>query len=325
MAGMKRRSALVLALGAPFAMRSVRAADWPSKPMRLVVPYAPGGGADAVARILARHVGDRLGQSIVVENKGGAGSIIGTDLVAKAEPDGYTLLLGQSGPISINPAVYKSLPYDPLRDLAPVCMTNSYPYVLVVNAKLPATTLQEFVALGKAKPGAMNYGTTGVGAANHLVSELFCRKAGLKMTHIPYRGTALAVADAVAGQVTMVFGDPVSVLPHIRAGTLNGIAVTSPQRSPIAPQIPTMAESGYPDVEAVAWHGIFAPAKTPQAVVDRLNAEIVQALRVPEIKDMLSKQAMQPVGSTQQEFAAFLKKDIAMWKDVASAANVVVE
>src|SRR3954463_345043 len=325
MTSIRRRTALLAALAAPFAARSTRAADYPTRPIRLIVPYAPGGGADAVARIIAKLAGDSMGQSIVVENKGGAGSIIGTDLVAKAEPDGYTLLLGQSGPISINPAVYKSLPYDPVRDLAPVCMTNSYPYVLVVNAKLPATTLQEFVALGKAKPGAMNYGTTGVGAANHLVSELFCAKAGLKMTHIPYRGTALAVADAVAGQVTMVFGDPVSVLPHIGAGTLRGLAVTSPQRSPIAPQIPTMAESGYPGVEAVAWHGIFAPAKTPQAVVDRLNAEIVQALRVPEIKDVLSRQAMQPVGSTPQEFAAFLKKDIAMWKEVASAANVVVE
>jgi tripartite-type tricarboxylate transporter receptor subunit TctC len=326
MAGMKRRSALVLALGAPFALRGARAADWPSKPMRLVVPYAPGGGADAVARILARHVGDSLGQSIVVENKGGAGSIIGTDLVAKAEPDGYTLLLGQSGPISINPAVYKSLPYDPLRDLAPVCMTNSYPYVLVVNSKAtPAATLQEFVALAKAKPGSMNYGTTGVGAANHLMSELFCAKAGLKMTHIPYRGTALAVADTVAGQVTMVFGDPVSVLPHINSGTLRGLAVTSPQRSPVASQIPTMAESGYPGVEAVAWHGIFVPAKTPQPIVDRLNAELVKALRVAEIKEVLSRQAMEPVGSTQQEFVAFLRKDIAMWKDVASAANVTVE
>src|SRR6188768_1101534 len=178
MAGMKRRSALVLALGAPFALRGARAADWPSKPMRLIVPYAPGGGADAVARILARHVGDGLGQSIVVENKGGAGSIIGTDLVAKADPDGYTLLLGQSGPISINPAVYKTLPYDPVKDLAPVTMTNSYPYVLVANGKLPVNTLKEFIELGKSKPGSMNYGTTGVGAANHLMSELFCAKTG---------------------------------------------------------------------------------------------------------------------------------------------------
>ncbi len=162
MAGMRRRTALLLALAAPWPMRGARAADWPSKPMRLIVPYAAGGGADAVARILSRHVGDSLGQVIVVENRGGAGSIIGTDLVAKAEPDGYTMLLGQSGPISINPAVYKSLPYDPVRDLAPVTMTNSYPYVLVISSKLPVNSLAEFVVLGKSQPGAMNYGTTGV-------------------------------------------------------------------------------------------------------------------------------------------------------------------
>ncbi len=309
-----RRSALLLAMAAPWMAWRALAADYPSKPIRLIVPYAPGGGADAVARVVAQPVGDRLGQSVVVENRGGAGSIIGTDLVAKAEPDGYTLLLGQSGPISINPAVYKSLPYDPVKDL-----------VLVVNAKLPANSLQEFVALGKSKPGSMNYGTTGVGAANHLMTELFCRTAGLKMTHIPYRGTALAVADLVAGQVTMVFGDPVSVLPHMQAGTLRALAVSSPQRSPVAPQVPTMAEGGYPDVEAVAWHGIFAPARTPPAIIDKLHAEIVAALRNPDIKELLSKQAMQPVGDTPQEFAAFLQKDIAMWKEVAAAANVSVE
>jgi tripartite-type tricarboxylate transporter receptor subunit TctC len=321
----RRRAAVLLGLAAPALALSARAAGYPSRPIRLIVPYAPGGGADAVARVVARYVGDSLGQSVVVENRGGAGSIIGTDLVAKAEPDGYTLLLGQSGPISINPAVYKSLPYDPVKDLVPITMTNSYPYVLVVNAKLPAKSLQEFVALGKAKPGSMNYGTTGVGAANHLMSELFCEKAGLKMTHIPYRGTAVAVADLVAGQVTMVFGDPVSVLPHMHAGTLHALAVSSPERSPVAPEVPTVAEGGYPGVEAVAWHGIFAPARTPSAIVETLHAEIVKALRDPDIKALLSKQAMQPVGDTPQEFAAFIQKDIATWKEVAAAANVSVE
>jgi len=173
------------------------AADYPARPVRLVVPYAPGGGADGVARIVAKTVSESIGQPIVIENKGGAGAIVGTDLVAKAEPDGYTLLLGQSGPISINPAVYKSLPYDPQKDFTPISMTTAYPYILVVNAELPARTLAEFVALAKAKPGTINYGSTGVGAANHLVAELFNSKAGLKMTHIPYRGTALATADLV--------------------------------------------------------------------------------------------------------------------------------
>lgn len=320
-----RRTALTVAMAAPFLANRADAADYPTKPLKIIVPYAPGGGADAVARILAQHAGASMGQSIVVENKGGAGSIIGTELVAKAEPDGYTLLLGQSGPISINPAVYKTLPYDPVKDLAPITMTNSYPYVLVVNGKLPVNTLQEFIALGKSKPGSMNYGTTGVGAANHLMSELFCAKTGVKMTHIPYRGTALAVADAVAGNVTMVFSDPVSALPQVSSGNLKALAVTSPERAAAFPTVPTMKESGYPEVEAVAWHGIFAPARTPQPILDRLNTEFVKALQIAEVKEMLSKQAMQPVGDTQQQFAAFLKKDITMWKEVAALAKVSVE
>ncbi|WP_421994394.1 Bug family tripartite tricarboxylate transporter substrate binding protein [Reyranella sp.] len=320
-----RRTALLMTLAAPFVARGAAAADYPAKALKIIVPYAPGGGADAVARILAQNAGASMKQSIVVENKGGAGSIIGTDLVAKAEPDGYTLLLGQSGPISINPAVYKSLPYDPAKDLAPVTMTNSYPYVLVVNGKLPVNSLQEFIALAKSKPGAMNYGTTGVGAANHLMSELFSSKTGVKMTHIPYRGTALAVADAVAGNVTMVFSDPVSALPQVNSGNLKALAVTSPARATAFPTVPTMKEAGYPEVEAVAWHGIFVPARTPQPIVDRLNAEFVKALQIAEVKDVLSKQAMTPVGDTPQEFAAFLKKDLATWKDVAALAKVSVE
>ena len=184
------------------------ASDYPTHPIRLIVPYAPGGGADSVARIVAKRVSETIGQPIVIENRGGAGSIIGTDLVAKSEPDGYTLLLGQSGPISINPAIYKDLKYDPVKDFVPITMTTSYPYILVVNAKLPIKTLQDFIAFAKSKPGTMNYGSTGVGAANHLVAELFNGRAGLTMTHIPYRGTALAVTDLLGERVGMVFGDP---------------------------------------------------------------------------------------------------------------------
>ena len=215
--------AMALALAGSCSVGASLADEYPSRPIRLIVPYAPGGGADTVARIIARRVSETIGQTVVIENRGGAGAIIGTDLVAKAEPDGYTLLLGQSGPISINPAVYKDLRYDPVKDFAPITMTTAYPYILAVNAKLPVKSLEEFVALAKSKPGSMNYGTTGVGAANHLVTELFNGKAGLKMTHIPYRGTALAVADLVAGQVTVVFSDPVSMLPHMQAGTLRGL------------------------------------------------------------------------------------------------------
>jgi tripartite-type tricarboxylate transporter receptor subunit TctC len=316
-------------LALAFAMQCLAArafaADYPGKPIRLVVPYAPGGGADSVARIVARKVSESIGQPIVIDNKGGAGSILGTDIVAKAEPDGYTLLLGQSGPISINPAVYKSLPYDPVKDFAPVSMTTAYPYILVVNADLPAKSLQEFVALAKSKPGAMNYGSTGVGAANHLVSELFNAKAGLKMTHVPYRGTALAVGDLLGGQLSMVFGDPISVLSQVKAGKLRALAVTSLERSSVAPEVPTVAESGYPGFEALAWHGILAPAKTPPAIVKRLNEEIVKALADPATKKLLEDQAMQTVGDSPEAFATFIQKDIAIWKAVATSANVTVE
>src|SRR5476649_1034875 len=304
---------------------SARAQEYPSRPIRLVVPYAPGGGADSVARIVARKVSENIGQPIVIDNKGGAGSILGTDIVAKAEPDGYTLLLGQSGPISINPAIYKSLPYDPVKDFAPIIMTTDYPYILVVNPDLPVKSLQEFVALARSKPGAMNYGSTGVGAANHLVSELFNAKAGLKMTHVPYRGTALAVGDLLSGQLSMVFGDPISVLSQMKAGKLRALAVTSLQRSPVAPEAPTVAESGYPGFEALAWHGILAPAKTPAAIVKKLNDEIAKALADPATKKLLEDPAMQAVGNTPEAFAAFIRKDIVLWKAVATAANVTVE
>jgi putative tricarboxylic transport membrane protein len=317
--------ALALAFAASFPAGGSRADDYPSHPIRLVVPYAPGGGADAVARVVAKRVGETIGQPIVIENRGGAGSIIGTDIVAKADPDGYTLLLGQSGPISINPAVYKDLRYDPVKDFAPVTMTTAYPYILVVNAKSPAKSLQELVSLAKSKPGALNYGTTGIGAANHLVTELFSGKAGIKMAHVPYRGTALAVADLIGGQVDLVFGDPISVLSHLQAGTLRALAVTSKQRSPVAPEVPTISESGYPGFDAIAWHGILAPARTPASVVARLNAEIVKALQDPETKTLLTNQAMQTVGNSPEEFAAFIKQDIAIWKAVATEADVLVK
>jgi len=317
--------ALAVMLVVGLATGAARAEDYPTHPIRLVVPYAAGGGADSVARIVAKRVGETIGQPIVIENRGGAGSIIGAELVKKSSPDGYTLLLGQSGPISINPAVYRDLPYDPLKDFAPVTMTTAYPYIMVVSPALGVKTLQEFVALAKSKTDQLNYGTTGVGAANHLVTELFDRKAGIRMTHIPYRGTALAVTDLIAGQVQVVFADPISALPHIKAGTLLALAVTSKERSPVASDVPTIAESGYPGFDAIAWHGILAPANTPTAIINRLNAEIVAALKDPETKGLLEKQAIQTVGNSPQAFADFIKQDIAIWKEVAEQARVEVK
>ncbi|MGB7885914.1 MAG: tripartite tricarboxylate transporter substrate binding protein [Xanthobacteraceae bacterium] len=315
----------VLALALALTGASARADDYPSHPIKLIVPYAPGGGADAVARIVSKRVSETIGQPIVIENRGGAGSIIGTEDVHKADPDGYTLLLGQSGPISINPAVYKELPYDPEKDFAPITMTTAYPYILVVNAKLPVKSLQGFIAMVGAKPGEFNYGTTGIGAANHLVTELFSSKAGLRMTHVPYRGTALAVTDLLGGQVTMVFADPVSALPHMQPGALRALAMTSKERSPIAPDVPTISESGYPGFDAIAWHGILAPANTPPAVIAKLHDQIVAALKDPSTKSLLEAQAMQTVGDTPEHFVAFIKQDISVWKAVAAQANVAVK
>jgi tripartite-type tricarboxylate transporter receptor subunit TctC len=324
-----KRPALILftlsLLSAAAPREVARAEDFPSHPIHLIVPYAAGGSADATARVLARQIGKRTGQTIVVENRGGSASILGTEVVNKSDPDGYTLLLGQSGPISINPAVYKDLPYDPVKDFAPISLTSMYPYIMVVNRSLGVKTVQEFVALAKSKPGALNYGTTGVGASNHLITELFNLKAGIKMTHIPYRGTSLAVADLVAGQVQVVFSDPISALQLVKSGVLVALAVTSKDRSPVAPDLPTISESGYPGFDAVGWHGILAPAKTPPAIVAKLNAEIVQALKDPETKSLLESQAIQVVGSSQQEFADYIKQDITLWKGVAEQAKIEVK
>jgi tripartite-type tricarboxylate transporter receptor subunit TctC len=318
-------ASVILAIGAGLFGNMAQADDYPSHPIHLIVPYSAGGSADATARVIARQIGKRTGQTIVVENRGGSAAIVGTEVVKNAAPDGYTLLLGQSGPISINPAVYKELPYDPVKDFAPISLTSTYPYIMVVNRSLGVKTVQEFVALAKSKPGALNYGTTGVGASNHLLTELFDLKAGIRMTHIPYRGTSLAVADLVAGQVQVVFSDPISALALVKAGTLVALAVTSKDRSPVAPDVPTIAESGYPGFDAVGWHGILAPASTPPAIVAKLNAEIVQALKDPETKSLLEGQAIQVVGNSPEEFASYIRQDLTLWKEVAEQAKIEVK
>ncbi len=315
---------LSLALLALLSSAGIAAAqDFPSRPIRLIVPFAAGGGADGVARIVAKRVSETIGQSVIVENRPGAGGNIAAEYVISTPPDGYTLML--AGSTSINMAVFENIKYDLLRDFAPITMTTYYPYVMAVNNKLPVKNVQEFVAFAKSKPGQLNYGTAGVGTAPHLVTESFNVTAGLKIVHVPYRGTALAVGDLLGEQVTVVFGDPITLLQHVKAGTLRGLAVTSPERSPVAPEIPTIAESGYPGFDGAAWHGIMAPAKTPPEVVRKLNAEIVAALKHPETKALLVNQAMQPIGNSPEEFVAFLKKDIDLWKKVADMTGIRVK
>jgi tripartite-type tricarboxylate transporter receptor subunit TctC len=318
-----RKSAVALLLAfLAIPAGPLRADEYPSHPIRLIVPFAAGGAADSIARIIGKRLGDGLGQTVVVEDRGGGGGLIGTELVKNSDADGYTLLLGQSGPISINPGIYPKLPYDPEKDFVPITMTTSYPYVLVVNPSLGVKTVAELVALARSKPGQLNYGTTGLGSSNHLVTELFDNKAGIKMTHIPYRGTSLAVADLIAGQVQVVFADPVSALAQVRAGTLVALAVTSKERSPVAPDLPTIAESGYPGFNAIAWHGILAPARTPPAIIERIYSIIGRALQDPATIKLIEQQAIQIVGSSPQAFAGFIKQDIGLWKDVAQQAKV---
>jgi tripartite-type tricarboxylate transporter receptor subunit TctC len=299
------------------------AQNYPNRPIRLIVPFAAGGGADGVARILAKRLSETLGQQVVVENRPGAAGNIAAEYVMNAAPDGYTLL--QAGATSINMAVFENLKYDLLRDFTPVSMTAYYPYIVGVNAKLPIKTLQEYVAYAKSKPGELNYGSAGVGTAPHLVTENFNVTAGLKVTHVPYRGTALAMTDLLGGQLTILFGDPVTLLQQIRAGTVRGLAVTSPQRFPVVPELPTVAESGYPGFEGASWHGILVPAKTPPEIVKKLQTEIAAALRHPETVALMVNQGMQPVGDTSEEFAAFLKKDIEMWRKISARTGITIK
>ncbi len=318
-------AALAAFVAAPFLTEAARAEDYPTRAITLIVPFAAGGGADAVARIVAQRLGDKLGQPVVVENRTGAAAIIGTQAVARAKPDGYTLLLGQSGPISINPAVYKDLKYDPIKDFAPVVRLTEYPYVMVVNGASPYTTVQALVAAAKAKPGAVTFGSYGIGGANHLVAEMFAATAGIKLLHVPYRGTAPAVTDLMSGQLDLVFSDPFSALANVRAGKLRAIAVTGKNRSPVLPDVPTLAQSGFPEFDAVGWHGILAPAGTPADIVAKLNGAIVKILADPETKALLAAQATEAVGDTPAEFGAFIKADVAKWSAIAKEANITVE
>ena len=321
-----RRQFLTLAAAAataPAMPRSASALDYPVRQLRWIVGFTPGGGADIAVRIMAQWLSARLGQSIVIENKPGASSNISIQAAVSSPPDGYTLLFVAAS-AAVNVTLFDNLPFDLVRDIAPVAGLIDFPLVMVVNAALCVKTLKEFVALARSKPGGLNYGTTGVGSSNHLVTELFASRAGIRMTHIPYRGTALAVTDLLAGQVQLVFSDPISSMQYVKSGALVALAVTSKNRSPIAADVPTIAESGYPGFDALAWHGILAPAHTPPAIVAKLNTEIVKALNDPETKALLATQAIEPVGSSPEAFADFIKRDISLWKDVAEKAKIEV-
>ena len=298
---------------------------YPNHPIRLVVPFPAGGTTDILARDAAPKLTEALGQSVVVDNRPGAGGNIGADLVAKSAPDGYTLLMGTVGTHAINPSLYAKMPYDHVKDFAPVVLVAGVPNVLVVNPSLPVNSVADLIKLAKSKPGAINFASSGNGTSIHLSGELFKTMAGVDMTHVPYKGSAPALTDLMGGQVQVMFDNLPSSLQQIKAGKLRAIAVTSAKRSPALPDVPTIAESGLPGFEASSWFGVLAPAGTPPAIVARLNAEINKWLQSPEGKEQLLGQGAQAAGGTPEQFAAHIRAETDKWAKVVKASGAKVD
>ena len=292
------------------ALPLLAAADtYPSKPIRFVVPYPAGGPLDTIARLLGQKVSESVKQPVVVDNKPGAGGNIGADAVAKSPADGYTILMGAVATHAINPTLYASIPYDPVRDFIPVTQVASTPNVLVVNPSVPAASVREFIAYAKANPGKLNFGSGSTGSAGHLAGELFKTMAGVEMTHVPYKGAAPAMNDLVGGQIQLMFDNLASSLGQVKAGRVRALAVTTARRTSLAPDLPTIAESGLPGFDINTWFGIFVPANTPREVVERLHAQFTRALALPDVKERMLALGAEPVGSRPDEFAAYIRAE----------------
>ena len=299
-------------------------ADYPSRPVRLVVPFAPGGGTDLTARAVAQKLTDALGKPVVVDNRGGAGGVIGAELVAKATPDGYTLVLGSPGPLTINPNLQAKMPYT-LNDFAPVSLMTISPFVLVVHPGVAASNVKELIALAKAKPDALNYGSAGNGSVSHFSAEQFKALAGVQLTHVPYKGSSQSILDLLSGRLHLVFENLPVLLPHVRAGKLKALAVGTSKRSAMVPDYPTMVEAGVPGYESTTAFGILAPARTPRPIVDRLSREIAAALKATDLKESLAARGFEPVGSTPEEYAAHLRGELKRYAHVVKVANIRLE
>ena len=301
------------------------AQTYPTKPIRLIVPFSPGGGTDLVARTIAQRVSEPLGQTMIVDNRAGAGGVIGADLVAKAPPDGYTLLMGTPGPMTINPNLQSKMPYDTLKDFAPVSLATISPFVLVVHPSVPARSVKELIALAKARPGQLNYGTAGTGSVAHLSAEQFKSLAHIDIVHIPYKGSNLALTDLLAGQTQIQFENLPVVQPHVRSGKLRALAVGTKQRSVLAPDYPTMIEAGVPGYESSTAFGVLAPARTPKEIVSRLNAEIVKALKASDVKERLLTQGLEPVASTPEQYSTHLREELQKIAHIVKMAGITLQ
>ncbi len=303
---------------------SVAAQPYPARPVRLIVAQTAGGSADIVARAVAQKIGDVLGQQFVIDNRGGASGIIATDITAKAAPDGYTLLI-TSSTFGVNPSLYKNLPYDPFKDIAPITLLAAAPNILVVHPALPVKTVKELTALARAKPGYLNFGSSGNGGSPHLAGEMFKLRTGVNMVHVPFKGAPAAQTALIAGEIHLNFSSMPSAIGHVRAGRMRAIAVTGVKRSPATPELPTMMEAGIKDFETSAWQGFFAPARTPPAIVNVLNREAARAIQSPELKERLSPEGAEPVANSPEEFRVWLKHEITKWAAVVKAANIRID
>jgi tripartite-type tricarboxylate transporter receptor subunit TctC len=321
---MRRSFSLGLAL-ALMLLGSAHAQNaWPAKPIRLIVGFAAGGSTDVTARIIAQALSDRLGQPVVVENRGGAGGNIGADAVAKADPDGYTLLMATSSTFAANPNLYKTLPFDVQKDFAPITVTAFIPNLLVVNPSVPANNVADLIAYLKANPDKLNFASAGNGTSQHLSGELFNSLAGVRMTHVAYRGGAPAVSDLLGGQVQVIFAPLVEVIQQVRAEKLKALGITTAKRSPLLPEVPTILES-LPGYEVALWNGLLAPAKTPPEIIDKVNRATIEALRSPEVKAKLAEQGSEPVGNTPAEFKAFIESELIKWRKLVEISGATVQ
>jgi tripartite-type tricarboxylate transporter receptor subunit TctC len=299
-------------------------AVFPKKPIRMIVAVPPGGPADTLARLVAPRLTESLGQTVVIDNRPGANGIIAYETTARATPDGHTFTAAAAG-VVINASLYPSVPYHPLNDFAPITLGITVPNILVVHPSVSASSVKELVGLAKAKPGTLAFASAGNGTSGHLALELFRMHAGVNVIHVPYKGGGPALAEVLAGQVQALFSIALAATPQIKAGKLRALAITSAKRSRVAPELPTVAEGGFPGFEVIGWFGWLAPAATPRAIVTRLNSELVHALRLPEVRERLLNQSTEPVGNTPQEFAAFMKSEHEKWSKVIKAANIKVE
>ncbi len=299
-------------------------APYPNKPIRMIVAVPPGGPADTLARLVAPRLTEALGQAVVIDNRPGANGIIAYETTARATPDGHTFTAVAAG-VVINPSLYRNVNYDPLKDFAPITLGITVPNILIVHPSVAATSVKDLIALAKAKPGTVAFASAGNGTSGHLALELFRMTAGVDVIHVPYKGGGPALTDVIGGQVQALFSIALAATPQIKAGRVRAIAITSASRSPVAPELPTVAESGLRSFEVIGWFGWLAPAATPKAIVDRLNTELVRALKLPNVRDTLLSQSTEPVGNTPQEFSAFMRSEHAKWAKVIKAANVKVE